>query len=107
MRHHRDRQPMLITDAPKSLDDDFDRRRKRYAIMMGLRALCVIAAALTYHVSWVLAALLVVGGAILPWAAVILANDRPPKKSRRTRRYRPPDPTRALPPRRDDRTIEG
>jgi len=36
------RSPTLITDAPESLDDEFDRRRKRYAIMMSLRALCVI-----------------------------------------------------------------
>lgn len=114
MRHSRDDQPALITDAPQSLDDEFDRRRKRYAIMMSLRALCVIAAALTYRVSWILALVLVVGGAILPWCAVIVANDGPPKKARRWRRYyggsnerqlqsRP----KALPPSSGERTIDG
>ena len=114
MRHPRDNDPVVITDAPESLDDDYDRRRKRYAIMMTLRALCVIAAALTYRVSWILALVFIVGGAILPWSAVILANDRPPKKSRRWRRYHvQPDEKqleqrqKALPPGQDDRTIDG
>ena len=114
MRHPREDDPVLITDAPQSLDDEYDRRRKRYAIMMSLRALCVIAAALTYHFSWILALVFIVGGAILPWSAVILANDRPPKKSGRWRRYhgRPDEKQleqrqKALPPSRDDRTIDG
>jgi len=88
VRHPREDQPVLITDAPENLDDEFDRRRKRYAIMMSLRALCVIAAAVLYHVSWILAVVCIVGGAVLPWCAVILANDRPPKKAHRpVRRY--------------------
>ena len=49
MRHPRDDQPALITDAPESRDDEFDHRRKRYAIMMALRAVCVIAAAVTKY----------------------------------------------------------
>src|SRR5262249_36898823 len=64
-------------------DDEFEHRRKRYAIMMAGRALCVIAAALTYRVSPWLAVAFVLGGAILPWSAVVLANDRPPKKRAR------------------------
>lgn len=96
MRHPREDHPVLITDAPESLDDEFDRRRKRYAIMMALRALCVIAAALTYRVSWILALGLVVGGAILPWCAVLLANDGPPKKSRQWRGYQGDSSGKAL-----------
>ncbi len=108
VRHPRDDEPVLITDAPESPDDEFDRRRKRYALMMATRALCVIAAAVTYQVSWILALGLVVGGTVLPWCAVILANDRPPKKARRAmrRHFGGPD-TRALPPGADRRTIEG
>jgi len=108
VRHPRDDQPVLITDAPESRDDEFDRRRKRYAIMMGTRALCVIAAAVTYQFSWILALALVVGGTVLPWCAVIIANDRPPKKARRMmqRHIGVPDEP-ALPPPADQRTIEG
>lgn len=113
MRHPREDPPVLITDAPESLDDEFDRRRKRYAIMMALRALCVIAAALTYRVSWLLAVALVVGGAVLPWCAVILANDGPAKKSRQWRRYHGETTgkalesrQKALPPARDGQTVD-
>jgi hypothetical protein len=80
MRHSRDTQPALITTAASNNDDDYDRRRKRYAIMMALRAACVIAAALTYRVSLILALVFVVAGAVLPWCAVLIANDRPPKR---------------------------
>lgn len=80
MRHvHLDR-PALITTAPESPDAEFERRRKRYAIMMAIRAACVIAAGLVYRVSIVLAVVCLVGGAIIPWCAVVIANDGPPKK---------------------------
>jgi Flp pilus assembly protein TadB len=107
VRHTREHEATLITDAPESLDDEFDRRRKRYAIMMGLRALCVIAAAVTYSVSLLLALALIVGGAVLPWCAVILANDRPPRRARRFRRYAGGSGQRALPPGQDSRTVDG
>jgi Flp pilus assembly protein TadB len=107
VRHARDDQPTLITDAPKNLDDEFEHRRKRYAIMMAARALCVIAAAVTYRVSLLLALALIVGGAVLPWCAVLLANDRPPKTARRFRRHAGSSGERALPAAKDERTIEG
>lgn len=80
MRRSQADQPVLITSAPESNDDEFDRRRKRYAVMMGLRALCVIGAALSYHLSMAVAMLFVVAGIVLPWCAVLIANDRPAKK---------------------------
>jgi Protein of unknown function (DUF3099) len=80
VRNHRSQPPTVITTARESAAAEFDRRRKRYAIMMAGRALCVIAAALVYRESALLAVALVVGGAVLPWCAVILANDGPPKK---------------------------
>jgi hypothetical protein len=96
----------LITDAQKSLDDEFDHRRKRYTLMMTLRACCVVAAALTYRISVLLALGFVVAGAILPWCAVVMANDRPPKKRARLRRSGPPM-DRALPGGNNDRVIDG
>jgi hypothetical protein len=106
MRRSRSDPAVVITTAPESTDDDYDHRRKRYALMMAGRAACVIAAALTYRVSIVLALVLIVGGAILPWCAVILANDRPPKK-RQGRRFRGTPGERALPSGQDDRVIDG
>lgn len=107
---HRSRadEPMLITSAPESNDDEYDRRRKKYAIMMSLRAICVIAAATTYQVSIVLSLAFIVGGMVLPWCAVIIANDGPAKKRAPKPTYRPGLGTeRALTSGDDGRTIDG
>jgi len=79
----------------------------KYAIMMALRAVCVIAAAMTYRVSIVLALGFVVAGMVLPWCAVIIANDRPAKR-RQQLTYRPDlRSERALPAGEDGRTVDG
>jgi hypothetical protein len=101
-------EPVLITTAPESTEDEYDRRRKKYAIMMTLRAVCVIAAATTYRVSMWLALTFVVGGMVLPWCAVIIANDRPAKKRSERVGHRPDLRTeRALPPGEDGRVVDG
>jgi hypothetical protein len=101
-------EPVLITTAPEHSDDEFDRRRIKYAIMMALRAACVLAAALTYRISIPLAMAFVVGGMVLPWCAVLIANDRPAKKrSDRLRYHHDLRGERALPPGSDGRTVEG
>jgi Flp pilus assembly protein TadB len=106
-RSHAD-EPVLITTAPENSDDEFDRRRAKYAILMTLRALCVIAAATTYRVSIWLALAFVVGGMVLPWCAVIIANDRPAKKKAERVTYRHDlSAERALPPGDDGRTVDG
>ena len=99
-------QPVVITSAPESNDDEFDHRRKRYALMMAGRALCVIAAALTYRFSLILALAFVLGGTVLPWCAVILANDRPPIRRARRGRFHGSSGERALPGS-SDRTVDG
>lgn len=108
MRRTRTDEAVLITSAPQSGDDEFDRRKRKYAIMMSLRALCVIGAACTYRVSLILSLAFVVGGIVLPWCAVIIANDGPAKK-------KAPQPEtlhdlrseRALPGATDSRTVDG
>jgi len=100
-------QPTLITTAPVSSDDEFDRRRKKYAIMMAIRAACVVAAACTYHVSVVLAVGFCVGGMFLPWCAVLIANDRPARKRQAHVGFIAPPSERALPSAEDDRTVDG
>ncbi|HEY2043796.1 MAG TPA: DUF3099 domain-containing protein [Jatrophihabitans sp.] len=87
LRHQADR-PFLITEARLSNDDEFDRRRKRYLIMMSMRAVCIVAAAVTFRISGWLAAAFVVGALVLPWTAVLIANDRPPKQGVRFRSFR-------------------
>jgi hypothetical protein len=85
-RHHTDR-PILITEAPVNADDEFDHRRKRYLLMMTLRAVCIVGAASTFSVSGWIAGGFVAAALVLPWSAVLIANDRPPKQELRFRRF--------------------
>ncbi|NJC68364.1 DUF3099 domain-containing protein [Planosporangium thailandense] len=81
------RRPVLITDAEPSQDDQLRMREIRYLIMMSIRALLLIVAAVLVGLRvpllplWLV--LCVVGMVLLPWLAVILANDRPPKEQHR------------------------
>jgi Flp pilus assembly protein TadB len=104
----RDQEPVLITEAQPSLDDQLSARRTKYLIMMSTRIVCLIAAAAFYHNPWLLA-IFVTGAVVLPWIAVLVANDRPPKKAQKPSRFDGhPDPARAITaPARDSRVIEG
>lgn len=91
----RGKEHILITDAAPSQDDQLRRREIRYVTMMLFRAVCLIAAAwlaaspgVPLRLMWVIICL--VGMVVVPWLAVILANDRPPKK-----KGRPPMPRSA------------
>lgn len=99
-------EPVLITSAPKNPEDEYEWRRKKYAIMMTLRAVCVIAAAMTYRISLWLALAFVIGGMVLPWCAVIIANDGPPKKRARQPVHHVAS-ERALPSAPSDHVING
>jgi hypothetical protein len=78
--------PILITDADEDPEKELRRREIRYVAMMLLRAACLIGGAaivVTKPPLWGLwAVLCVIGMVLLPWLAVILANDRPPKRRR-------------------------
>ena len=86
------RTPILITDAKISQEEELRRRERRYILMMGLRAMCLIVAAVLVMLKVPLLAiwlpLCLAGMVLLPWLAVILANDRPPKDRHRLKRYR-------------------
>ena len=97
--------PPLITDAPRSPEEELRAREVRYVIMMGVRALCVIAGAVLVMVRppllglWL--AICVAAAIFLPWSAVLLANDRAPRPEarlrNRLRRHPPSTPARATP----------
>ena len=108
MRRGHVEQPTLITTAPVSKDDEYDRRKRKYAILMGIRVLCVVAAGLTYQLSVPLSLAFVGGGVVLPWCAVLIANDRPARKRKAATGFMPPPSERALPPAAgDERTVDG
>ncbi len=67
-----------ITEADVSAADDRDNRTRRYLISMGIRTTCFIAALLVEGwLTWVLFAAAVV----LPYVAVVLANQVTQKSS--------------------------
>jgi Protein of unknown function (DUF3099) len=79
--------PVLITDAARSYEDEFSARKRRYSIMMGMRVPFLVLAAVFYQTPW-LAATLIGMSVPLPWCAVLIANDRLPRKSTAFRRFR-------------------
>jgi len=81
--HH----PVLITGAAPSLLDQHDARKRRYVITMAVRAVCLILATVFYQTLWVMGVFAILA-IILPWVAVMVANDRPPKKTSNTRLFR-------------------
>ncbi|MEU8188402.1 DUF3099 domain-containing protein [Micromonospora carbonacea] len=87
-------QPILITDAARSQDDQLTSRQRRYVVMMGVRVACVIVGAILVGAQapmlWLWLPLCGLGMVLIPWLAVLLANDRPPKeKHRLANRFQP------------------
>jgi hypothetical protein len=86
-------EPVLITNAPEDPERELRRRELRYVAMMMLRAACLVVAAILASVQpplwgmWVVICL--VAMVLLPWFAVLLANDRPAKK--RSERFQAPE----------------
>lgn len=89
MAHAKDK-PALITDAPVSQADQLRTRQIRYGIMMGIRALLLIIATVLAMVGapmpWLWLSLCAIGMVLLPWMAVMVANDRLPKDEHRISR---------------------
>ncbi|GAA1605928.1 DUF3099 domain-containing protein [Actinoplanes couchii] len=82
MKKHPER-PVLITDAARSQDDQLRGRQIRYVTMMSVRVACLILGGILISAQVPLLPLWLVlcalGMALLPWMAVLIANDRPPK----------------------------
>lgn len=85
--------PVVITDAERSQEDQLRTRQVRYIVMMSIRIVCLIVAAILVGVQppllWLWLALCAAGMIAIPWIAVVLANDRLPKERHRWRRHRP------------------
>ncbi|GAB3346611.1 DUF3099 domain-containing protein [Modestobacter lapidis] len=87
--------PVLITEAEPSQVDQHAARKKRYVITMAIRGVSLLMAAVTYQIVWLMIIFAVLG-TVLPWIAVVMANDRPPKKRLDVNRYAAPRPDRIL-----------
>jgi hypothetical protein len=81
-----DSDPVLITAAAPSYEQQFAARKRKYVIMMMCRIPCLILAGLTYHTWWLALGFLAIS-VPLPWIAVLIANDSPPRKTEKVNRY--------------------
>lgn len=81
--------PVLITSAAPSYEAEHRARVRKYLTLMSFRVPALILAAVAYG-TWHngLISLLIVAVSIpLPWMAVLIANDRPPRRTNEPRRF--------------------
>jgi hypothetical protein len=86
-----DGRPVLITAAAPSYEEERRARVRKYLTLMGFRIPALILASVAYG-AWHngLISLLIVGVSVpLPWMAVLIANDRPPRRADEPRRFYP------------------
>jgi hypothetical protein len=86
VKSERDDTPVLITEAAPSYEEEYAARKRKYLTMMLLRMPCLILAGI-FHQTWWLALAFVALSIPLPWIAVLIANDRPPRKVEHVNRY--------------------
>jgi hypothetical protein len=84
-----DGRPVLITAAALPYEDEHRLRVRKYLTLMTIRIPALILAAVAYGL-WHngLISLAIVALSIpLPWMAVLIANDRPPRRAEEPRRF--------------------
>ena len=87
-----DGRPVLITRAAPSYEVQHRERVRKYLTLMFWRIPALILAAVAYGI-WAERALslaIIVVSVPLPWIAVLIANDRPPRRAEEPRRYESP-----------------
>ena len=75
--------PVLITTAAPSYEEEHRARVRKYLTLMAFRIPALILAAVAYG-AWhngLISLLIVAASVPLPWMAVLIANDRPPRRS--------------------------
>jgi len=100
--------PVLITRAAISYEDQHRARVRKYLTLMSWRIPAFLGAAIAYGIwhNGLLSLAILAVSIPLPWMAVLIANDRPPRRAEEPRRF-PDAPERtALFPRPDRRALE-
>jgi hypothetical protein len=81
--------PVLITRAAPPYEEEHRARVRKYLTLMAFRIPALLFAALAYniwHNGWVSLAIIAMS-VPLPWMAVLIANDRPPRRAEEPRRF--------------------
>ncbi len=88
--------PVLITRAALPVDEQHKARVRKYLKIMAFRIPCLILAAAAYGIwhNGLISLAIIVVSIPLPWIAVLIANDRPPRSASEPRRYQDAGPRR-------------
>ena len=84
-----DGRPVLITRAAPAYEEQHRARVRRYLTIMSFRIPALLLAALAYSIwhNGLLSLAILIASIPLPWIAVLIANDRPPRTAEEPRRY--------------------
>jgi hypothetical protein len=87
-----DGRPVLITAAAPAFDEQHRQRVRKYLTLMAFRIPALILAAIAYGVwqNGLVSLAIILVSVPLPWMAVLIANDRPPRRAEEPRRYDSP-----------------
>jgi hypothetical protein len=87
-----DGRPVLITRAAPAYEEQHRARVRKYLSIMAFRIPALILAAVAYGIweNGLISLAILVASIPLPWIAVLIANDRPPRRAEEPRRYESP-----------------
>lgn len=88
--------PVLITRAALPQDEQHRARVRKYLTLMAFRIPALVLAAVAYGIwhNGLISLGIIVLSIPLPWIAVLIANDRPPRSASEPRRYSDAGPRR-------------
>jgi Protein of unknown function (DUF3099) len=81
--------PVLITRASPAYEVQHRQRVRKYLTLMAFRIPALILAAVAYNIwhNGLISLAIILVSVPLPWMAVLIANDRPPRRAEEPRRY--------------------
>ncbi|HKP40181.1 DUF3099 domain-containing protein [Mycobacterium sp.] len=81
--------PVLITRAAVPFEEQHRERVRKYLTLMFWRIPALILAAVAYGIwhNGLISLAIILVSVPLPWMAVLIANDRPPRRAEEPRRY--------------------
>jgi hypothetical protein len=84
-----DGRPVLITRAAAPYEEQHRERVRKYLTLMFWRIPALILAAIAYGIweNGLISLAIILISVPLPWMAVLIANDRPPRRAEEPRRY--------------------
>jgi hypothetical protein len=100
--------PVLITAAAPAYEEQHRRRVRKYLTLMAFRIPALILAAVAYG-QWhngLISLAIIALSLPLPWMAVLIANDRPPRRAEEPRRFQDVPRRTQLFPRPDRRALD-